>query len=389
MPNLTSLVAKHNPFYLLSAFSMLLGCLMLSRALVLEPGHAGKLVLLIGVLNLYEGLLIGLALFLIMGRGLVRDGRLLLWLEAVFLVDATFLGSELYASDLRTGVLVAGALLVLALLKLGVIARGLRIPFGPLWLALVPLSALLAVPGIFAALAQAHLLTLPVVYALWWALALLMVGQAACEGHRSEAATTSRADAGAATLSQALNLLPFVSLAAHLVAAGWVQGLEFYASLLGPPFVALGLRCVLRDVPSAPGKGSLRWPAAATLVSLGAPSALVMPGMGGVHLSPLRVTLVAVGLVYLLAYRVHRRRAFAWGAGLCLAGAGAGHSLSAMASSAAWLCRTLFSRSGRLLPRTTGQWGTLAVGLSFALLALGARLSLQRSPTALRDSSEG
>ena len=388
MPKLTGLVGKHNPFYLLSALSMLLGCLLLSRALALEPGHAGKLVLLIGVLNVYENLLIGLALFLIMERGLVHDGRLLLWLESVFMVDATFLGSELFASDLGAGAIVAGALFLLGCVKLVVITRGLRIPFGSAqWMALVPLSALLAVPGIFAALAQVHLLTLPVVYVFWWVLALLMVVQAVTE-RPLKAVAASTSETGAVTLRHALSLVPFASLAAHLLAAAWVQGLEFHPSLLGPPLVALGLRRVLRDVPSAPSGSSLWWPAAAAFVSLAAPASLVLPGWGGVVLSPLRVTLVAVGLVYLLAFRVHRARDFAWAAGLCLAGAGAGHSLGAMVSSASWLVRTVFFRSGRLIPRTTGQWGMLTVGLAFVLLALGARLSLRRPSAIPRRAGE-
>ena len=175
-------VAGHNPFYLLSAFSMLLGCWILSRALALEPGHAGKLVLLIGVLNLYEALLIGLALFLIVRRGLVRDGRTLLWVESVFLVDATFLGSELYASDLGLGGLLALGLFLLTGLKLAAIVRGLGVRFDPvLWIGIVPVGVLLAVPGVLAGLAQAHLLSLPVVYLLWWLVALLVVAQAIVE----------------------------------------------------------------------------------------------------------------------------------------------------------------------------------------------------------------
>ena len=75
-------VAGRDPFYLLSAFSMLLGYWILSRALALEPGHAGKLVLLIGVLNLYEAPC-GLALFLIVRRGSFGTaGRCLWWIPS-------------------------------------------------------------------------------------------------------------------------------------------------------------------------------------------------------------------------------------------------------------------------------------------------------------------
>jgi hypothetical protein len=398
-------VARHNPFYLLSAFSMLLGCWILSRALALEPGHAGKLVVLIGVLNLYEAMLIGLALFLIVRRGLVRDGRMLLWVESVFLVDATFLGSELYASDLRLGGLLALGLFLLAGLKVAAIVRGLGVRFDPaVWIGLVPVGVLLAIPGVLAALAQAHLLSLPVVYVLWWLVALLVIAQAVVERERPAGAATSSPEEAAAALRRALGVLPCASLAIHLIGAGWVQGVRFDVSLLGPVFLALGLRSLLRDVASAPGRGSLGWPAAAILVSIGAPQGLVVVGLSGFPLSRLRVMLVAAALAYLLALRIHKTPVFAWGAGLCLLGAGAGHTVGAMASTFTSLARTVFSWSGRLVPRTAGQWGAFTVGLSFVLLALGARKSLLRpdSPepngresgepanlaTALQDPSE-
>ena len=51
---------KSNPFYALSASAMLLGCWLLSEALHLQAGQLGGLLLLMAVLQLYEGLLVGL-----------------------------------------------------------------------------------------------------------------------------------------------------------------------------------------------------------------------------------------------------------------------------------------------------------------------------------------
>ena len=55
---------KKNPFYGISAAAMLLGCYLLNHALELEPGRLGKLLVLMGVLQVYEGLLIALGVFL-------------------------------------------------------------------------------------------------------------------------------------------------------------------------------------------------------------------------------------------------------------------------------------------------------------------------------------
>jgi hypothetical protein len=122
-------------------------------------------------------------------------------------------------------------------------------------------------------------------------------------------------------------------------------------------------------------------PAAGVLLSLSAPAELLIADLTEVTLSPLRATLVAAGLAYLVAFRLHHRRVFAWGGSLCLAGALLGHSASAIAWSLGHLTRLVFLATRRVLPRTTAQWGLLAVASSFVLLACGALASLLRTRT--------
>src|SRR6476620_3676533 len=87
-------LVHHNPFYLLSALCMIAGCFALNSALQTRSGELSKLLLLMGTLQLYELLLVGLGLYLIVKHRLDRDGRTLLLLDAVFLVDLTFLNNE-------------------------------------------------------------------------------------------------------------------------------------------------------------------------------------------------------------------------------------------------------------------------------------------------------
>jgi hypothetical protein len=371
-------VAAPNSFYLLSALSMLVGCLLLSHALAPAPGQVGKLLLLLGVLNLYEGLVIGLALHLIVRHRNARDGGTLLWLEALFLADTTFLGSEIYASDLGTGALVGASLMALALIKLGVISRVLRVPLGATsWFALVPLGFLLAVPGVFAAMPQSDLLRLPIVYLFWWVLAGVVVAQAVVDRRGSPGRARSPEEEGAAALRAALALLAPASLGLHLVGAGFAQGVMFFGVVLGPPLLALGVRSLLGDAPERPSKGTLVWPILALLASLDAPTWFFVSGPGDSRLTPLRLALVATGLTYALASRMHRSRGFGLGASLCLLSAIAGHSVSSIASSLVALLRNVLSWPVRLVPRTVGQWGALSVALSFLLLAVGAARSLR------------
>jgi len=380
MLNLARRMTKHNPFYFASALSMFVGCYLLSRALAVAPGETAKVVALIGALNVYEGLLIGLALFLIVRRGLARDGRMLLFLESAFLVDVTLLASEVHAASRMGGALVAGSLLALAALKIGAVARVLGVPSAPLFrLALPPLALLLAAPGIFAALEDARLLSLPLVYVFWWGLAILVVAQAVDERRWSRDVPTTPVALGAAALRRALAVAPLLSLADHLVGAAWVQGLSTPACFFGPALVALGIRSALLRAPSQPWGGSIWLPTAGVLISMDVPAELVVSGATGLVLSPLRATLFGAGLAYLLAFRLHRWKAFAWGGGLCLASAVAGHSVSAIAWSLGSLCRLVLLGARRALPRTTTQWGLLAVVSSFVLLAFGALVSLVRA----------
>src|SRR5688572_20835392 len=97
-----------HPFYLLSAVLMTVGCYTLSHSLDLEVAAVRKLVILIAVVNVYEAALIGLAIYLVVSRRLVRDGSLLLILELPFLLDAIFLNAELVAAVDSMGGLVAG-----------------------------------------------------------------------------------------------------------------------------------------------------------------------------------------------------------------------------------------------------------------------------------------
>jgi hypothetical protein len=140
--------------------------------------------------------------------------------------------------------------------------------------------------------------------------------------------------------------------------------------------VALGAVCNLLDIPWLPPWWRLGLPAAGVIVSLGYSEELLVHGPWGLLLSPLRASLLAAGLTYLLGYWLHRTAAFAWGAGVCLAGAVAGHSAAAIAATISTLWRWARAAGRWLVPKTAAAWGVTAVGMAFVLLALGGLASL-------------
>src|SRR5580765_4984854 len=98
-PSVARWIVDRNPFYLLSAVCMLFGCVALTNSSSWTSIRLNRLLILTATLNFYEVLLIGLAVFLIVHRKLRRDGMILLILEAFFLVDVTFLNSEIFSAD--------------------------------------------------------------------------------------------------------------------------------------------------------------------------------------------------------------------------------------------------------------------------------------------------
>src|SRR3954466_2625591 len=92
----------YNPFYLLSAMCMLFGIFALNNSLLWSPIPLHNLLTMMVMLNVYEGLLIALAVVLL-GRNVRRDAIILLIIEAFFLVDVGFLNMEIFTERLGIG----------------------------------------------------------------------------------------------------------------------------------------------------------------------------------------------------------------------------------------------------------------------------------------------
>ncbi len=240
---LVTFFVHHNPFYLLSALCMVAGCYSLNSDLGTRTGELPKLLALIGTLNCYELILIGLGISLIRRRGAIRDGRTLLLLEAPLLVDLAFLNAEVASVSFGVGLIINLVLLTLALVKIAMIVRGLS----GRWLnrssifILLQLGMLFLLPSVFKHLEHGMSPTVDQFYAAWWAAGLLLAS-----GH-----ALSRWSGGAAmpepriwtTMRRVYSTLPFIAIVAHLGMLHWVYGVRFYTGDTAP--VLLGLAVCL------------------------------------------------------------------------------------------------------------------------------------------------
>lgn len=384
---LLRLVVDRNPFYLFSAVCMLVGCYVLSHDLGLHPTESQKQLILLGVVNVYEVMLIGLALYLITRRRLFRDGKILLLIESLFLVDVTFLGNELVTTGSRAATVAVLLLLTLGAAKVLAIVKTLRLANAEKVFTVYVLSAaaMLAMPGLFGEAARHHSGALPatVIYAAWWVAGLLPVlGTLLPPGRRPKGIESFTSDVHR-VVGSAYMVLPYVSLLAHLALANWVYQVHFYSANAAP--VLLGLAVAI-------GRSRISLPAnvrsqlhgvlgfAAVIVSASFPSLLVIP-LGPSHaldLSPFRLALLGAAIVYADGFVLYRQLAFLCWAALFVVSAALGPSIQDIAANLAGMSNRGQSWMKSLIPETPAQWGITAVVASFAFLGLGAAVSLRK-----------
>lgn len=363
-------IVDYNPFFLLSALCMLLGCLVLTNSLSWSPVRLQRILLLAATINAYELILVGLGVFLIRKRQARRDGAILLILEAFFLVDVAFLNAELFAIDRWVGLWANLLIFVLAIGKLTLILRAIGGTLGslPVLAIVAQLVVLFALPGVlkFYASSRGGLLPPLAMLGAWWT--LFAVGAAATFIHAH--ARRAQATPLAPWFAPLLTVVSFVSLVAHVGTSQWIYDLRYWGADLAPMLALASLILCLRPAWRGPG---VMCAIAAVMASTSHNHTLRVQLLGQV-VSPVHVTL---GVVYLLLAWTLARAIFVWLASLGVAagvivvfGPTLAQIRAAMAVVIGWI--------DLLRPKTQQAWGICAVVASFLFLAIGAAISLRR-----------
>jgi hypothetical protein len=364
---------------------MLAGCYALNSGLGTHSGDLGKILALLGVLNVYEAMLIALGLYLIRRRGIVRDGRTLLLLEAPFLVDLAFLNAEMGSGPVRAGCLLNGLVLALALVKTAFVLHALwgRVPRRLFAFLGLELAVLFFMPCMFARFERAGNVTLGQFYGAWWVIGLLMVVyelQARVLGPDSSAA-----DSGLRLFIRRLYIvLPLASVILHLSLLHWVYRVTFVAGNIAP--LLLGGAMVLGQSARA-GRSDVRMlralmPLAAVILTLEAPPIWHAQWGPRLDLTPATLVLACGYVTFVYCFFFGRAiQLLAGGLAIVLL-ALFGPSFAQISVAINCFRSYLLASLQWLADRTVIQWGLAAMGCAFGFLAIGASVSLRKEPVA-------
>jgi len=319
---------------------------------------------------------VGLAVFLLRRVRLERDARMAFLLGLLFLVDGTYLNTELAAADPWTAVWVALAYLAFLVPKLFVIRNVLGLTsLRTLTLTVAQIAILAYIPTTFTAVhfmdGYVHAMgqgpeRLPlVIYGIWWVVGLFPLLFLWAD-RRSEHGEPRVARG----VSRAALLLPFGSILLHLFTLHWMYNLRLSGAYLAPVLLSIGANLAYTLAKDVYGlRSSLQWgaPLLALYLSSGSPASLHFLLFDVVVMSPTQLALCGITLVFWIHHSMSGRPSFAAGATLSLSLALTGHSFSTMLTT--WLHFVL----GNQL-----EFGLTAILGAFALLALALAVSLWR-----------
>jgi hypothetical protein len=373
-----------NPFYLVSACCMLAGCLALTNSLSWLSISTNRLLVLIATLNIYEASVLALAAYLLLYRGLRHDGMMLVMVEAFFFIDITFLNAEISTQKSWIGPLVALLCFLAAIAKLAVIMRvlGARRRYAEFVFILIQIAGILALPILFGRTPDGRVLPMAF-YAGWWIVGLMPAVYRFLARY-----LTSDVEASPLTPSLiAFTVLPTLSLATHLGILHYVYDVPFYGAMAAPALLALAmlLGFTQNSLPM-PRKDvvllQILLPIAAIIVSANCPGELTIytGHIGHVFITTLRLTTI---MAYLDLTYCFLRPYWLWSLAAGATGILAIDYGPTADQIGHWYVRlwNAFSKAVvDLVPTTPESWGTVLVAFAFIFLAVGAFVSLRRSP---------
>ncbi|MEM8874959.1 MAG: hypothetical protein AAGD32_11975 [Planctomycetota bacterium] len=357
-------IIEYNPCYLLSAVCMLTGTLLLTNTLDWSPTPLSRLLPMLGLLQVYELCCVVLGVALYRRIGPRRDAVELIALVMLFSADVSFLMSEFATDHFAIGTAVSLTLFVLAVVKLAIIARGLRLNLGAntIAFAIAGFAFLYGIPPLLNLIDDGGVMNgggvmVAHFYGLWW-----IVGLAPLAWRLTHKVGEVPGWVKAAAV------VPWVSFAAHVGILHYVYDRPFHAPMATPLVLAL----MLMD-----RQPFVTFP---KILGLAVAGVFTLPTTAQLNFDagPITVTPLLVGLsgVYLALFYTSFVK---WLPHAAIAGLGVlGVRLFGPSGETIlgwWRESWQFAWSRR--PATRFAWGVIATAGAFGLLAIGALFSFR------------
>ena len=377
------LIFLYNPVYLLSSVCMLVGCVLLTNDTEHKVVPLGQLLAIVAAVGLYQACLFLIGSFLAFGRRILRDGRTLLILDAIFLSDITFVNSELLTTNLTVGLGIGLLLFGLSALRIHWITRRAQCPM-PLHRYLIILMQLMLIIGIPAYLKYVDTGTsigATTLYCLWWAVGLALAGTVLADHARQ--VVHAKLPPRAAWVQPTYLGVTWLSLILHLAELHYVYNVTFHAAMLCPILISLAMLLRHRDgrVPSRHRTVGLQLAMLIMTFLIGVDAADSLSlSLLGASVSAGKLTF---GALYLAAVYMYIRPLAYW-----LIGAGALVAATDLFGPGWRQIGMCIIRAGRwaveaavnLLPSTRLGWGITGIVGAFLLLGIGLLISLRKPP---------
>lgn len=181
---LLRLIVRNNPAYLISAAMMIAGVYTILQPRDQSLGKLSAILATFSTFQVYEFLLVGIALFLVCVRRVMDDGATLVLIEMLFVVGSFMIVDEITFREggIALGMTLALIAAVLAAVRFGLLGRvmGRKLPLSFVGLFVLALLAWNALTP--ASLARMHDAALPTAgaayHAGWWVLSAIALGLA-------------------------------------------------------------------------------------------------------------------------------------------------------------------------------------------------------------------
>ena len=255
-------VVRRNPAYLISAALMIAGVYTLLRPGEQRLGNLSAILATFGTFQVYEFLLVGIALWLVCVRRVMDDGATLVLIEALFVVGCFIIVDEVTFRDggLSLGLLLALVAAALAVVRLGALGgivgrRLLLSAVGVVLLMLLVWNAL--TPAGLARMHDRDLATAGAAYhAGWWALTgLALLLAVVAQGERGRLWLRGEALVSSSMARWAVAGAVLLASAVHQYSMGYVLDREFLLSDLVPLATCVGFGAATLLARAHGGKG--------------------------------------------------------------------------------------------------------------------------------------